>query len=269
MLRNGRGEVATSLLDFEFVEEVDAEILQDKEINSVEKDIGEKAESTHDLIAVAFRAIFPRKDIPLTSLVYNRRFTRFNANIRVGGRGIEIGMHEEWRDIDDSIKLGLIEHLLRKVYRRVEMTPSVLLYKNFVKTISSFAVVEEQDVVLKASFDRNNILFFEGGLECPNLKWGQESTRRLAHYNFQSHTIVMSTAFCSAPAEMLDFIMYHEMLHIVHKFHVRGVRDVSHSAAFRADERKFPRFEMLEKEIERYVRTVKNGKKKGSWWKFF
>jgi len=44
----------------------------------------------------------------------------------------------------------------------------------------------------------------------------------------------------SSPRYAIEYLLYHEMLHLKHPVSVRGTRRCVHSAAFKADERVFP-----------------------------
>ncbi len=213
---------------------------------------------SENLIQKAFHNLYPSKPfIYQTIISYNRRLAPFNANIRLTEHKIHITLHEEWKEIDNQIVQGLIENLLGKIFKKKLKTINITLYKHFLKTLPQITQKTHIDPYLELSFDRNNKIFFENQIEKPNLKWGQNSIRKLAHYNLQTDTIMMSSIFKEAPEQFLDFIMYHEMLHKYHKFTTQGTRDSYHSPEFKQNEQKFPEAQKLEKEISLFAQKIK------------
>ncbi|MBR9692917.1 M48 family metallopeptidase [Candidatus Woesearchaeota archaeon] len=62
---------------------------------------------------------------------------------------------------------------------------------------------------------------------------------KLGHYEYATDTISISTALKEAP-ELLDYVLYHEMLHKKHKFtESKGGNTRSHTKAFRDEEKKY------------------------------
>ena len=45
-----------------------------------------------------------------------------------------------------------------------------------------------------------------------------------------------------APRFLVDYILYHEMLHVKHPAEHRSVRRCVHTKQFKAEERRFPRY---------------------------
>jgi hypothetical protein len=73
------------------------------------------------------------------------------------------------------------------------------------------------------------------------LIWNQALTgRKFGHYGRSTDTVMLSVSLDSpaVPEFVLDFVMYHELLHKKHGIPVVNERRVVHSAAFRAEERK-------------------------------
>ncbi len=214
-----------------------------------------------DLIQESFQRLFPEKKFFYqTRLEYNRRLAAFNANIRLQRASylqpelISVHLNLKWREIDKEIIIGLIQNLLLKVLKEKAHTPNIDLYTNFIKNIPLFAEKTRNDPFLEASFNRVNQLFFSGSLEKPNLQWGTDSRRKLAHYNFHDDSVTVSTLFQPAPTQILDYLMYHELLHKYHQFEHKNGRGLFHSPAFKADEQKFPKIKEIEREIHGIVR---------------
>ena len=212
------------------------------------------------LITKAYEQLFEKTSTYSTVLEYNRRLSAFNANIRLHRHLIKVNLNLQWKDIDDAIKIGLIQHLLTRLFKSRRHTQNIELYHNFLKNIDILTPVTKTEPILCSSFERLNSQFFFDQMDVPNLQWGTNSLRRLASYNFHNNTITVSTIFQEATQEMLDYVMYHELLHKHHKFKHGNGRSSYHSPEFKADERKFPECEQLERNISKLVRDNKKPK---------
>src|SRR3989344_2729344 len=103
-----------------------------------------------NLIQESFNRLFPDKEFAYTTeLNYNRRLNDFNANIRLQQRIIAINLNLQWKDIDDEIKIGLIQSLLLKIFQERTNTQNLELYNNFVKNIPLVIPKTEIDPVLE------------------------------------------------------------------------------------------------------------------------
>jgi len=95
---------------------------------------------------------------------------------------------------------------------------------------------------LDANFDRVNAEYFEGKLERPRLAWSRTRSRRiLGRYDATHHTVFISLLFDSTrfPDFVIDYVLYHELLHIRHPSRAGDCRLINHTPDFRAEERKF------------------------------
>lgn len=220
-----------------------------------------------NLLQVSYQRLFPDQEFPYqTYLEYNRRLSDFNANIRLHQNTLSLHLNLQWKDIDEEIKIGLVQHLLLRVLKKKAHTPNIDLYHNFIRNIPTLTPKTRNDGVLEASFQRINQQFFHNEVEQPNLQWGIDSFRKLASYNFHDDTITVSTVFTPAKPEILDFLMYHEMLHKQHKFKHRNGRSSFHSPEFKEAEQAYPHHEQIEREINAMIRQKRKGK---GWWQQF
>jgi len=98
---------------------------------------------------------------------------------------------------------------------------------------------------LEKHFDRLNASYFSGQLDCPSLSWSRTKSRRiLGRYDSTHHTIYISLLFDSqhVPDFVLDYVLYHEMLHIKHPSRTDDCRLIAHTPEFRAEERRFAEY---------------------------
>jgi predicted metal-dependent hydrolase len=97
---------------------------------------------------------------------------------------------------------------------------------------------------LDSIFEELNTRFFHGLMARPRMSWSQTKTRRiLGHYDPAHNAIIISRIFDhpAVPRYVLEYIVYHEMLHLKHPVKLRGSRRCVHSAEFQAEEKLFPR----------------------------
>jgi hypothetical protein len=110
---------------------------------------------------------------------------------------------------------------------------------------------------LDKMFSKLNRRYFDSTLEKPTLTWSQRKTRSiLGHHDRIYETIVISKSLDSAqvPEWFVEYILYHEMLHIKHAARMINGRRYYHTAAFRLDERRFVRYEEAQRWLEQVAR---------------
>lgn len=96
---------------------------------------------------------------------------------------------------------------------------------------------------LEDIFDDLNRRFFHGLMGRPQLTWSRHHARRtLGHYDPAHNAIVISRVFDSSrvPRYAVEYIVFHEMLHLKHPVKLRGLRRCVHSSEFRSEEQMFP-----------------------------
>lgn len=155
--------------------------------------------------------------------------------------------------------LRAIAHiLLAKMYRKPVEAPHATRYRRYIsghdisrkahllrqmrgrKRIES---AQGQTYDLEKVFDDLNERFFYGLLARPRMTWSRDHARnRLGHYDPAHNAIVVSRVFDHprVPCYAVEYIVYHEMLHLRHPVKLRGSRRCVHSAEFQAEEKLFP-----------------------------
>ena len=110
-----------------------------------------------------------------------------------------------------------------------------------------------------------NRKYFANSIPTPQLTWSANKTYRiLGHHDAAHEHIAISRSLdsLSVPKYVVEYVVFHEMLHIHHPTkHING-RRYNHTAAFKRDERKFAYYEEAERWIERNVRRLKKEAKK-------
>jgi predicted SprT family Zn-dependent metalloprotease len=207
------------------------------------------------IIEESYRRLYSR-EIPFeASLKFSRRFKGYNANIRKLGNAIQVSLSRKWKEVDREIAIGLIQVLLLKILKDKRETTNTRLYNSFIKSLHISTPKTVEDDILKQSFERVNDRYFSSLIEMPCLSWGSMTFRKLASYEYQSDELIISSIFKNAEPEIIDFLMYHELLHKKLKYYDKNGRSYHHTAEFRRLEQKYDRFEEIEKTINALVRA--------------
>lgn len=199
----------------------------------------------------AFRELYPDREACI-SLEYTGRLKSYGGNVTYLGNKMHFKLNKKWLEIDEDIVIGLIQELICKVKKDRRRTFNMDLYNSFIKNVHIAIPKDKVEPQLKGSFDRVNEKYFLGIVEMPNLVFGQSSLATLGHYDFKTDKITISQIFRERE-DLMDFIMYHEMLHKLHKFKA-GLKTRYHSSKFRNAERSFQDYHEVEKELNKFLR---------------
>jgi hypothetical protein len=105
---------------------------------------------------------------------------------------------------------------------------------------------------LEEIFQKLNRRYFGGKLRLRRLGWSPKRSRTLlGHYDSAHRTITISRALDSprVPRYLVEYLVFHEMLHIRYPVEREGYRRVVHPRQFREAEKKFPRYEQARRRL--------------------
>jgi hypothetical protein len=104
------------------------------------------------------------------------------------------------------------------------------------------ACSQGQHFDLEKIFHKVNQTYFNGQMTRPTIQWNKTLThRKFGHYQANSDTIMISISLdrASTPAYVLEFVMFHELLHKQLGVVTHNGRRYAHTKAFREAEAKF------------------------------
>jgi hypothetical protein len=107
---------------------------------------------------------------------------------------------------------------------------------------------------LNAAFDRVNARYFGGQMARPHLRWSPVQSRStFGTYQAARDQLMVSRCLDShdVPEFVVDFIVYHELLHKKHGSVHAGGRRCVHTRAFRAEEETFEHFAAAEDALKK------------------
>ena len=199
----------------------------------------------------------PRAPMPALEVKF-RCFTSLNTTIRLREGKLIVRLSDLLEHAPEGVHRAIAHILLAKLYRKPVTPAQSDRYRRYTqsepvakqaerirqtrgrKRIST-PVGHQYD--LDEVFEAVNKRFFHGLLGRPTLTWSAHVARRmLGHYDAAHNTIVVSRVFDrpGTPRYAIEYLLYHEMLHLKHPVKVRAGRRCVHSREFQAEERLFP-----------------------------
>ncbi len=188
-------------------------------------------------------------------------FANVNNTIRMRNGELHVRLSDLLEGAPESVLDSIAHVLLAKIYRKKVEMKHMARYRKYVAghDISAKAHLVRQirgrkriesplgDVFhLEEIFENLNRQFFHGLLARPRMTWSRMRSRRsLAHYDPAHNAIVVSRVFDhpEVPRYAVEYIVYHEMLHLKHPVKLRGSRRCVHGKEFQAEEKLFPQVE--------------------------
>ena len=217
----------------------------------------------------AYSQLRPAASVPEISVEFYS-YTGISNTIRMRSGRLLVRLSDLLEGAPEAVLGSLAHILLSKLYRLPVERAHSLRYRKYV---SNHDVNQKAHLVrqvrgrkrlrsaqgrwydLDGIFDSLNAKFFHGLLGRPRMSWSQSGARNmLGHYDPAHNAIIISRIFdhFAVPRYAVEYIVYHEMLHLKHPVKVRGGRRYVHSADFRAEEKLFPRLE----DAKRFLRRI-------------
>jgi hypothetical protein len=212
-----------------------------------------------EIFEESYREIRPDAALPPLKIEFFA-FANVNNTVRLRDGELRVRLSDLLEGSPDSILRAIAHILLAKIYRKPIDRGHAARYRKYV---GSHEIVQKAHLVrqmrgrknlrsprgrfydLDSIFEDLNSRFFHGLLARPRMSWSPTGTRRiLGHYDPAHNAIIVSRVFdhFAVPHFAVEYIVYHEMLHLKHPVKLRGSRRCVHSAEFHAEEKLFPQF---------------------------
>ncbi len=219
-------------------------------------------ETVDEMYRRVFRELKPRTRLPEFSIEYYP-YANIDSTIRLepGQVRIRVRMSDLLEGAPAPVQEALAHILLAKLYgkpvpekynrryrlylNRTDIRRKALLIRQIrgrKRVLSARGHVFD----LEEIFQDLNRRFFHGLLAQPVLSWSPNASRRmLGHFDPAHNAIIISKIFDRPriPRFLVEYIVYHEMLHLRHPAENRSHRRCVHTKAFKEEERKFPRYQ--------------------------
>jgi predicted metal-dependent hydrolase len=211
-----------------------------------------------------YRELRPRAPSPELSIEFFA-FANINNTIRLREGKLLVRLSDLLEGAPEAVLRAIAHILLAKMYRkRIEREYS----RRYRRYVASHDIRRKAHLVrqmrgrkrietaqgrtydLEAIFEDLNSRFFHGLLARPRMTWSRDHARNsLGHYDPAHNAIVVSRVFDHprVPRYAVEYIVYHEMLHLKHPVRLRGSRRCVHSPEFQAEEKLFPQLEKVKR----------------------
>ena len=193
-------------------------------------------------------------------------------------------MHVRFSDLLRRAPLEVLEGaaalLLSRVYRRRAPRASVQPYMHYARSnrtrgrihrmrrnrVARMIIAPQgRHFDLAKMFDVLNLQYFAGELQRPAIGWSTRSWRRqFGSFDPGPQQIVLNRRMdrLGIPPFVVEYVLFHEMLHLKHPTRRSGCTLLSHSPEFRAEEKRFLQFKEARKFLDRLAREQVTGNSK-------
>lgn len=214
-------------------------------------------ETPEEIYARVFRDLKPRTPVPALRVEFCR-FANADSFIRLENGQLHVRISDLLEGAPAPVSEALAYILLGKLYRK----PVARLYSHRYRLYLNRKDVRRQAQLvrqirgrkfisgpagdlhnLEEIFERLNERHFDGLLGRPLLGWSRRASRSLlGHFDPSHNAIIINRIFDrrETPLGALEYVMFHEMLHLRYPVDHKGSRRRVHTKDFREAEKKFP-----------------------------
>jgi hypothetical protein len=225
-------------------------------------------ETPEEICARVFRELKPRTPMPELAVEFCR-FANADSFIRLEDGRLALRISDLLAGAPAPVLEALAHMLIGKLYRKP--VPRIYPYRyrlylnrrdvrrqaHIVRQIRGHKFIsgpkgEHRD--LEEVFERLNADHFNGLMARPLLGWSRGASRGLlGHFDPAHNAIIISRIFDRAetPPLTLDYVMFHEMLHLRYPVDHNGARRRVHTKEFREAEKEFPQWKEAKEMLKR------------------
>ncbi len=226
------------------------------------------------LYELTFKELDPSKNTPKIEIRYYP-YVNVNHTIRIRSGIVYVRISELFRFVPRFVQESLAKILVSKLLSKKVPVEARKLYRKFINSESFQKIATEnkrnkgrKDIItskgdyfdLEDIFGKVNLIYFQNKIPKPELTWSRKRTyRRLGHHDTVHNSITISKSLDDhdVPKFVVEYVVYHEMLHIKHPTQQRNGRRYNHTPAFKRDEENFPYFHEAENWIENNARNLR------------
>jgi hypothetical protein len=225
-------------------------------------------EAPEELYARVFREIKPRTPLPALHIEFCR-FANADSFVRLEEGRLHVRISDLLEGAPAPVQEALAHILLRKLYSKPVPRAYVHRYRLYLnrrdmrrqaqlvrqvrgRKFLSGPRGERHD--LEEVFERVNAQFFDGLLGRPVLGWSRGVSRTmLGHFDPAHNAIIISRILDrpETPALALEYVMFHEMLHLRYPVDHNGSRRRVHTRDFRQAEKEYPQLKEAKEALKK------------------
>jgi hypothetical protein len=228
-------------------------------------------ETPEEIYARVFRELRPRAALPDLRVEF-RRFANADSFIRLENGRLEVRISDLLAGAPAPVMEALAHILLGKLYRKPvprSYAHRYRLYLNrrdfrrqahLVRQIRGRKFISGPQGAhhnLEEIFERLNGQFFDGLLGRPQLGWSRRPSRSMLGHFDPSHNAIIISRILDQPRDgdpagsALEYVMFHEMLHLRYPVDHQASRRRVHTREFREAEKKFPQLKEAKEILKR------------------
>ena len=213
-------------------------------------------ESAEQIFARIFREYRPRTTLAGVDLIF-KRYANANSAIAWRDSRLEVKLSDLWQGAPAPVVEALAHILVAKMFRKEAPASASAAYRRWLnrkevrRTMQIVKQTRGRKYVsgpegkawnLETIFEELNLRYFDGLMARPDLGWSRRPSRTtLVHYDPSHHAIILSSLMDDPMVNRLavEYVLYHEMLHLKHPVDHRAARRRVHTRPFRDEEKLF------------------------------
>ena len=214
-------------------------------------------ETPEEIYARVFRELRPRTAPPAIEVNFCK-FANANSSIRFENGRLNVRISDLLQGAPAPVTEALAHILIAKLFRkpvvdgynqrlrrylnRKDIRRSLHLVRQ-IRGRKLFVEPAGKAFNLVQMFEDLNQRFFNGLMARPELGWSRRPSRTtLGHYDPSHNAIVISSVLDrpSLPRIAVEYVLFHEMLHLRFPVEHNGARRCVHTREFKEEEKRFP-----------------------------
>lgn len=230
-------------------------------------------ETVEQIYARVFRTLKPRTPLPEITVRF-RKYANANSRIRLDQGRLNVDISDLLEGAPAPIQEALAYILLSKLFRKTPERSILARYRKYLNRAdvrrTLYLVKQERGrkayrdpkgrvYDLCTVFDDLNWKYFNGLMIRPQLGWSLRSSRTtLGHYDPTHNIIILTSLFDTrnTPELLVEYVMFHEMLHLRYPTDHRGWRRCVHTPEFKQAEKRFERYDEAKSALKRFLEHV-------------
>jgi hypothetical protein len=225
-------------------------------------------ETPEEIFLRVFRNLHPRSAAPNMSVEFCE-FANANSFIRLERGSVQVRVSDILREAPAPIVEALAYILISKLYRKPVPRVFSHRYRLYLNRRDIRQALQElrkergrKQVTspegachnLVDLFEEVNARYFNGLMARPDLGWSVRPSRTtLGHYDPSHHMIVLSKTLDhpKVPRLAVEYVMFHEMLHLRYPVEHKGSRRCVHTVEFKKAEKQFEELQKAKEYLKR------------------
>lgn len=200
-----------------------------------------------------------------------KKYSTLKAVARVKNKKIIINISDGFEVVSEEIIQGLAEHLFGKLFKKKPRREIVAPYLNFISSKQATTLnhslkkrsgKKKANKLIGTHYDLSRIvervltdypLVFKR-VKIPDFTWSTQKNKRVLGWHdgaWNRVTINKGLDSKCVPPHVLEYVVFHEMLHAKHEVKHNKTRRTIHTRKFKEDEKKF----FLMNEAEKWLQT--------------